>query len=242
MKQKDLLRQLGFSRLAEKIYHLLLKNGPLSIAEIARQTASHRPAVYGTLPELLENHLISSIKLGRRLVYDAESPNTLLAIVKTKTQLLDENLPSLLKSYENKNQSPKISFFECRAGIESAYEYLIGKTKKGGLIYRYESPKDHQQNKRFYPTLYWQRAGADGDLEKFVITNAKTHQSRRQNINRLSKAVPTTDDLFDYNITQIISDTMVLFVDYDSETAFLIENDRFAAFHKRLFKLLFNKL
>ena len=77
------------------------------------------------------------------------------------------------------------------------------------------------------------------DIEKFVITNQDAQKRRHNSINRLSKAV---DIPFDDNITQLISGDKVIFIDYDSETAVVIESKRFAHFQKSIFKLLFKKL
>ena len=145
----------------------------------------------------------------------------------------------MLEVFHNKDRKPKISFFEGKEGIATVYEQLISGTKKGETIYRYESPKDYKKNKRYYPSLYWKRAGASGDIDKYVITNLKTHEKRHKNLNRFSKAVNIS---FEDNITQIIGNGKVIFIDFDTETAIVIENDRFVDFQKSIFKMLFEKL
>lgn len=236
---KGMLKQLGFSTLAEQVYFALIKKGSCSIADLAQLTGKHRPAVYKAIPELLSANLISKITRGKRTMYKAESPAVLSALSKSHIENMNSVLPILLETFHNKDKKPKISFFDGKEGISTVYEQLVSSTKKEGAIYRYESPKDYKRNKRYYPALYWRRAGATGDIDKYVITNQKTHDKRHRNLNRLSKAVSIP---FEDNITQLIGNDKVIFIDYDTESAILIENERFANFQRNIFKMLFEKL
>jgi sugar-specific transcriptional regulator TrmB len=236
---KGILRQLGFSRTAEQIYFILLKRGSCSIVDLAQATRKHRPAIYKALPELINANLAAKIIKGKRILYKAESPAIISSISKSYSENINLALPVLLESFHNRDKKAKISFFEGKEGIATVYEQLISDTDKGGAIYRYESPRDYTKNKRYYPSLYWKRAGRTGDIDKFVITNKKTQEKRHKNLNRFSKAVNIP---FEDNITQITGNNKVVFIDYDTETAIVIENKRFADYQKSIFKLLFEKI
>ncbi|OHB11522.1 MAG: hypothetical protein A3G05_00605 [Candidatus Zambryskibacteria bacterium RIFCSPLOWO2_12_FULL_45_14] len=238
-KQKSVLRQVGFSDTAEQIYFSLLKRGACSVVELAQFVGKHRPTIYKALPELISANLVAKSLKGKRVVYRAESPAILSSLLKKQSENVNESLPELLAIFQNKDKKPKISFFEGKEGIATVYEQLVASTKKEAAIYRYESPRDYKHNKQYYPALYWKRAGASGDIDKYVITNQKTHEKRHENLNRLSKAVNIP---FDDNITQLIGDDKVIFIDYDTETAILIENGRFANFQKTIFKMFFDKI
>ena len=238
-KEKGVLKQLGFSDIAEQIYFTLLKKGACSIAELAQLTGKHRPVIYRTLPELTSVNLVAKISKGKRILYKAESPANLSTLSKRQIEAINIALPKLLDIFQNKDKKPKVSFFEGKEGIATVYENLMTSTKKEEAIYRYESPRDYKRNKRYYPSLYWKRAGASGDIDKYVITNQKTHQKRHANLNRFSKAVSIP---FEDNITEIIGNGKVIFIDYDTETAIVIENERFADFQKSIYKMFFEKL
>ena len=238
-KEKNILRRLGFNAIAEQIYFALLTKGACSISELARITGKHRPIIYKNIPELLAANLISKNQNGKRIKYQAESPAAISTLVKKQTAAITESIPELLSVFNNRKNQPTISYFEGKEGIATVYEQLMASLKKGEALYRYESPKDYQKNKLYYPSLYWKRAGASGDVDKFVITNLKTHEKRHKNLNRFSKAV---DIAFEDNITQIIGNDRVIFIDFDTETAIVIENPRFANFQKSIYKILFDKL
>jgi len=239
LNEKNVLKKLGFSCTAERIYFILLERGSCSVSEMAQFTGKHRPSIYKALPELISSNLVSRTLKGKRVLYRAESPAILSILAKRQTGSVDMILPKLLDIFQNKDRKAKISYFDGKEGIATVYEHLVSSTKKGEPIYRYESPRDYKKNKRYYPSLYWKRAGATGDIDKFVITNLKTHEKRHKNLNRFSKAVNVS---LDDNITQIIGNKKVIFIDYDAETSILIEDERFADFQRKIFKMFFEKL
>ena len=239
INSKGILKQFGFSNVAEQIYLTLLKKGACSIAEIAQLTGKHRPAIYKTIPDLISTNLVAKASKGKRILYKAESPAIISTLIKKQVENVDEILPTLIDIFENKDKKPKVSFFEGKEGIATVYEQIISSTKKEETIYRYESPRDYSVNKKYYPSLYWKRAGSTGDINKYVITNQKTHQKRHKNLNRFSKAVGIP---FEDNITELIGNNKVIFIDYDTETAIVVENKRFADFQKSIFKMFFEKL
>lgn len=238
-KFKSLLTQFGLSDAAEQIYLTLLAKETCSIAELARLTGKHRPAIYKAIPELLDLDLVTRVNKKKRVIYRPESPHILSLLSKKQTDNFNTALQKLLDIFRQKDEKPKITFFEGREGIMTAYEKLISSAKNREAFYRYESPRDYKKNKKYYPPLYWKRAGTAGDIDKYVITNQKTNQNRHANLNRFSKSIPVP---FEENITEIMSSDKVVFIDYDTETSIFIENQRFADFQKSIFKMLFEKL
>ncbi len=242
MKKESIFNTLGFSPSAEKIYLALLEKGGKTLSEISKITGLYRPAVYRHLPELLQANLISPIKRGRRTLYTAESPHLLSVLAKERAVNLEAALPSYMNLFLNRTKAPKFTVYQGKAGIKSVYEYIVSTAKKEEVIYRYESPRDYTVAKEYYPEIYYQRAGRNGDIDKYVITNEITDISRAKRLNRASKSIPKSYDSFDYNITQLISADKVVFIDFDTETAILIEAPRFAEFQRKLFQLFFRKL
>ena len=243
MKKHSLFAKLGLPRQAENIYQALLKGGPTTLAGLAKATGLYRPLLYRQLPLLLDKNLISETKEGKRTVYTAENPNNLQFVLEDLQAELQERLPVLQHQFEHASKKPAIRYFQGRDGIAYVFDYLVTHTKKGDVLYRYESSADYTKHKKYYSKSYWHRAtGASWEMQKFVITNEATQNRRRNRIERYSKAIPKSFDPFEYNITQIIYGDNVAFIDYDSETASLVENAKFAKFQRQIYKLLFSKL
>ena len=119
---------------------------------------------------------------------------------------------------------------------------MLATCKKGDVFYRYESPKDYKKNDRHLPSAYIERICHKKEIQKFVITNEKTAQNKPRVIERVSKFVPKVFDFFEYDITQIIYNNKVAFVDFNTNTAWIIESAPFAKFQRQIFKLLIGKL
>lgn len=243
MDLNQILRKLGFKKNETRIYIALLEGGAASVAEIARKTALHRPLIYKAIPILIRNQLVSQTKKGKRVMYVAESPEQLDRMMSEVREEFHGLLPDLLQLFSNRAGRPLIRYFEGLRGIKAVYDDLLATCKKGSVIYRYESPKDYRKNKRYYPALYIKRVGAKvSEIERFVITNEKTHALRHVQLERMEKAVPAKFDLFEYDITEIIYGHKVAFIDFNTETASVIESAPFATFQRQIFKLLFEKL
>lgn len=243
MKKTSLFAKLGLPAQAETIYQTLLKSGPETLAGLAKTTGLYRPLLYRQLPLLVGKNLISESKLGKRTMYTAENPSNLQAALDELQTELQERLPVLQHQFEHAGKKPVIRYFQGRDGIAYVFDYMVSHTKKGETLYRYESSVDYTKHKKYYPKSYWRRAaGPTWDMQKFVITNETTHNRRRNRIERYSKAIPKNYDAFEYNITQIIYGDHVAFIDYETETASLIENPKFAKFQRQIYKLLFSKL
>jgi len=79
-------------------------------------------------------------------------------------------------------------------------------------------------------------------LERKVITNAPNKAQKHVRLEREIKVVPPDFDLFEYNVSQVIYGDKVAVIDYNTETAVVIENETIAKFQQKIFELLFRKL
>ena len=241
MKNIELLRQLGLSGHAAEVYVALLEGGSQTVASIARKAKIERPLVYRSLPTLLEKSLIAKMPKGKRTYYSALSPAKLKVLIGELDTALDETLPSLRERFEQMGDRPHVTFLEGRQGIIYVYEDILTTLPPGGVFYRYSS-KDHPRKEGFYvPKNYRERRDAK-KLERFVITNKQNVTHKKPRLERATKTVPQGSELFAYNITELIYGPKIAFVDYNTETAIIIENPVIAKFQERLFKLLYQRL
>ena len=109
-------------------------------------------------------------------------------------------------------------------------------------MYRYESQRDFVKNGQYYSREYIDITCKKKELEKYTITNEQTHNNRPKRLERHSKYIPKAIDTFEYNLTQLIFGSTVAFIDFDTKTVSIIDAKRFALFHPRIFKKLFEKL
>ncbi len=242
MKKISVLETLGLGKHEITIYIAIVELGTASIARITKHTRLHRPTIYKFLPSLIEKNLISFSVIGKRKIYSAESPTRLKNLLEHVTSDLEKIIPDLVNMYDQRSPQPTIKFQEGEKAMTWVYEDVLNTCKKGDVFYRYESPKDYIKNDAHLPTNYLERICRKKEIQKFVITNEKTAHNKPKVIERESKYIPKNYDLFEYDITQIVYNNKVAFIDYNTYTAWIIENTTFAKFQKQIFKLLFGKL
>lgn len=241
MNTQRLLQTLGLSISEGAIYTTLLKHGQLTLAEVARLAQVHRPAAYKDLPALIQKGLVSSTSKGKRTLFQAESPEKLTQMLAVTQDSLHEALPSLVEMYNKKSNAPRVRFLEGKTAIASVYDDILQTLNTGDVFYRYSSAANSRRRNAYVPKNYEERRDAKR-LERYVITNTKTAEQKKRRLERYIKIVPAQFDPFEHNVTQLIYANRVAYVDYNTDTAVVIENKTIADFQRRLFQLLFSKL
>lgn len=241
MKQNALLTRLGLSVKESILYTALLDHGASTISLLAKHTGIHRPAIYKTIPLLQEKGLITSFLKGKLIWYTAEHPDKLLPHLEEFKHALETEFIDMRQSFTTTNKRPIVKFLEGKKGIQFVYTDIATTLKKGDVFYRYSSRKD-TTNADKYLTETYVHAREDKQLERFVITSESVAKTKKPRLDRAMKSIPPNVDLFDDDITQIIYGPKVAFIDYNSESAFVIESPLIAKFQQKLFMMLFQRL
>jgi sugar-specific transcriptional regulator TrmB len=108
----SLLNDCGLTEKEARIYIALLRTGPSTIKPIADQAGVKRTSVYNFIDRLLTLGLVSRAIVKGRNVYQALTPKRLLDLQKTRVSLLDQALPELLLLFTEKQDRPRVSYFE----------------------------------------------------------------------------------------------------------------------------------
>lgn len=241
MKNNDILIRLGLTDEESAVYLTLLRQKALSVSDIALKTKLYRPAVYKALPSLLGKCLVATTKKGKRTLYAALSPEKLASLLSDMNADLENVLPEMLSLFEKKEKRPLVTFLEGRDGIRTVFRDIAVTLKKGDVFYRYSSSKKPREKNYYVPHDYV-KLRDQKQLERFVITNAVAEERKKPRLEKSVKIVPKSFDLFEYDTTELIYADKIAFVDYNTETAITIENQKLAQFQKKIFKLLFMKL
>lgn len=236
--------ELGLSSGAESVYTVLIKRGASLVSDISKSTNQFRVDTYKYIEELMQHELVIQVKVGKRKKYEAVSPEIMYSILKKKETKVIEGVTEMCKIFDSKQKVFQIEVFSGKEGIGALYEILVKDAKKNAQLCRIESPQDYKKIKKYYPKLYWKRAGfrAGGDIEKFVITNPITMNTRQKNLNRFSKGVPQKYLPFNFNFTTLLIEDKIAIIDFELEKAILIKDQRFADYMKSIFWMLYGFL
>jgi sugar-specific transcriptional regulator TrmB len=199
----------------------------------------HRPAIYAALPTLKEKGLISERQVAKRILYAAEPPTKLRALLKPVHEELDAIIPELTKLQEN--NKPTVRKLDGKQGIHTVYEDILTTLKKGDEFYRYSSESSKQLEKTGLPKGYEKRRDELG-LERMVISNPDYVSSREPSLEESLKVVPDEFLPFDDDVSQIIYGDKIAFIDYKQQVSTIIENPTLAKFQKDIFKMLYRRL
>lgn len=236
----EVLVQTGMSKKSAAVVATLLDKGPCSLSQLSAETHIHRPALYTILPALVRTGLILKVQHKKRTLYRAESPKKILHMYRAREQDITTKLEQLAEAYERQaGDRPRIKYFEGGEGITYVFDDIIESVPKHGTFYRYTSRIGSSQ--RFASTRYARERDARG-LERMVIASESKAAQKPKKLERSIKVIPKEFDLFEDNISLVIYGNKTAYIDYSSQTAFIVESPKIARFQEKLFKLLYKKL
>jgi len=236
-----ILKSLGLTKHEAEVYITLVELGPSIISHIVKQTGLHRPTIYRTLIPLQRKELISVIVKGKQKLYTAEPPDKLATVFESLKGDFEKILPDLQRIYERKKKQTLVKFLEGKNGIQFILNDLVHTLKRGEVYYRYSSKRAALALEKYIPRGLRKRRDAK-QLQRYMITDAAAEWQEKQTLNRAHKLLPSSSHLFNDNTAELIYAGKTAFIDFDSETAVLIENPTTAEFQKKLFKALYNLL
>ena len=234
------MSHLGLSENEAKLYLALLEKGPCTVSDIAKHSGLHRPTVYKHIPDLQQKGLVTTTRKGKRILYIGESPEKLEHLLDRVNEEVRLAIPELVEEFGKRKHKPVIKFYEGKHGIREIFDDIVQTLKRGDIFYRYSSRKEPMSDK-YIPKDYRARRDAK-QLERFVIASQGYAKKKKPRLERQIKIVPNNFGLFDYDVTLIIYSNKVAVIDFNSDTAFVMENLPFARFQQTLFRLLYDKL
>ena len=237
MKYLHALERVGLSKDDAVIYETLLEKGNLSMLKLSQLTGIHRPGLYVLVPKMISKGLVNEVKNGKRIEYSAASPNKLEPLVKSTQQTLESIVNNLNTEFSKKQIVPKIETYYGKDGIGRVFMDVVTTLNKGETYYRYSVRKDIYKD--FLPKAYRQIRD-DKKLERLAITNEEGAVRKKPKLERFVKILQGNYDTF--NVTKIIYQNKIAFVDYENEVAFVVYNERMAKMETQVFLSLYKLL
>ncbi len=239
------LMGLGLTKRASAVYVALLREGELGVSDLARALKLTRVVIYATLRELMDGGLVVVHPKGKYKVYAAAHPKKLEDRFVAIADRFDEHITALsAMRKQSEAERPAVVYSEGKEAIKAIYDDVATSLPPHGTYYRYSSTKvrNGERINGSYVSKKYRLLRNKKQLERFVITNEPNRNSKQLNLDREVKVVPADFDLFEYDVSQVIYGDKVAVIDYNSETAMVIENKTVAQFQKKIFELLWRKL
>lgn len=135
---QDLFQRLGLLKNEARIYENLLREGALSVGDIATKSNVHRRNVYDALGRLIERGLVFEMLESRENAYQAAPPEKLKELVQEKQREIVSIMPELQALYEAVPHSDEAYIVK---GIEGWKTILRAMLRGGEDVYTI-GPKD----------------------------------------------------------------------------------------------------
>jgi sugar-specific transcriptional regulator TrmB len=212
----------------------------MTLTSLSKETHINRPALYELLPKMQRDGVVSQVQKQKRVLYQAEPPAKILVQYKKEQAEVEDKLQELSDQYENQQgDRPVIKYFEGKKGLVFVFDDIAHTLPKGGEFYRYTS---HVGDAQPFKDSYYAKMRDVKKLERLAITSEEKAKNKTKKLDRAVKAIPKEFDLFEDNISLVIYGDKTAYVDYSSQTTFIIESPKIARFQEKLFKLLWKKL
>lgn len=133
------LQEIGLNEKEAIVYISLLQVDNASVIEIANKTKINRSTVYVVLDGLMKKGLVTEIQIGKKVHYQAESPERLGTFVERqrivfeeRSKRLNDIIPQIKSMQREQGQRPVLKYFEGReAALNSNLDFFNTEDKEG---------------------------------------------------------------------------------------------------------------
>lgn len=136
------LKNLGLSEKEVQVYLKLLSVGNISVIELAKLTDINRTTLYPILESLEKKELVSEVKEGKKVRFQAEPPERLETFIENEKsrlaeqeKLLDDVIPQLKGIALQPGEKPIVSVYDGREGILRSIKDYFEAGEHEGVAY-----------------------------------------------------------------------------------------------------------
>ena len=235
------------------LYLNLLKTGPNTIMNLARETGIKRSTTHNNIEELLRKGLVSQTSYGEKRMVVAEDPEKLKFLMEQKkwdVKKLEDSLSTVIQRIKQlvpeskENNSVQVKYYEGLEGTSSVYREILSAEKVFSFVNVGELAK-------FFPDnieLFKEALENNRNMEiRDIIEDSQENRAKMKDVHPdryKYKFAPKNLDLFELDI--IIYDESVAIIDLTKEktTAIVMKFPTLAeglrSLHKFVWRLLPN--
>lgn len=237
----ELIKNLGLSEKAAKIYLAVLELGEATVQQIAKKAGLKRTTLYYILEELKKSGAILETKRKQKIFYIAEAPRNVLKRAKERLWDFEESLQHIEEKSHTAFKRPRVYFLYGPSGFKQIWDMIFASPEKEyriitegtnflGFITEKYLLNEIIQMKKKQNISSRQLIQDSPQARKIIAKDARE--------NRISKLLPASQKLL---FTEIICHDFVAFISprFDN-TLFVVENESFAATRRALFDMLWD--
>ncbi len=236
------VRALGLSPKAAKIYAAGLELGEATVQQLAEASGVRRTTIYYVLNELLDEGALVEIRRNKRIHYIAEDPSTLLQRIRER---LSDAEDGIIAAAARKGfyRQPRLYFLYGPAGFKRIWDMIFSSaSKQFRIITDAASFTDFVREKYILETIIKKKKRL-GISSRQIITDTPYNRkivAKDPQENRVSKFLPARAKL---PFTELITEDFVAMISprWD-DTLFVVADQEFSKTRTALFETLWDKL
>ncbi|MBM3256259.1 MAG: winged helix-turn-helix transcriptional regulator [Candidatus Moranbacteria bacterium] len=180
----ETLQDLGLARNEARIFETLIKEGILSIGEIASHAGINRRNVYDSINRLTEKGLVFELIEEEGSRYEAVEPDKLMEMIKEKENALSNILPELRKMYDKQSFSEAVYIYK---GVEGYKTYMRDILRVGQDVYVIGGKGTWADDKLKPFTIPFMDEMKKRGLKMYILFEHQVMKTKSESLNSLKK-------------------------------------------------------
>ncbi len=124
MELRNFLEQMGMNAKEASLYLAALEHGPASIAALAHYAEEKRSTLYHVIDSLRSKGYLQVVPHNKRVLYDAERPQSFVTKLHARERELEKLLPKFLALKNYESPVPKVTVHDTISSVANTYEEI----------------------------------------------------------------------------------------------------------------------
>ena len=226
------LERMGLNRAEATVYLTILHGGRLNLASLSDKSGINRTTLYAYLNTLLKKGYIKETVLGKRTFYIAESPQTVLTKYRQSANELESNLKQLMSVFSAVKQTPAITVYQEKEGLQDLYRDIVEKAKYIKSIF---SPDRYYAVFNAKDDTFVEGVKQKGIIGQVLIERSESAAKRRKHKEDNQYSYRYLEREYSPAVNMIVFNGHVALISFESLFGVLITNDLIAQYHEDVF-------
>ena len=244
MQVNQLLESLGLSKNEAKTYLNLLKLGSVPAGPLIKDLGMHRAAVYNLLDILIDKGLVHYVVQANRKYFEAEKPERLFELIKSKQEKLKQQeqdlqkaLPELELQRKLSKESQEGTIYKGKKGLKSIFEDVLKHPNKEFKVMG--APGKFKELFHAY-FIHWQNRRAQANIKLKIIYDESVRKQKREKELKLVEIKYLPETNITPSTTIIYGNKVAVIMWSDTPMAFLMRSQNVSDSYRNFFEILWN--
>lgn len=240
MNLSQVLENYGLGAKESQVYLATLSLGTCPVQKISKLANLPRSTCYEILDALKRKGLVSTFQKKQVRYFSAEDPHTLISLAQDKAHMVEQVLPEFMALYATTKSRPAVRFYEGKEVAKLVFREIASEAQEN---IGYSSADDILEYMGEELTAFIKVRKKKKIASKIIMSDTpKARAMQARDIQEL-REIRLTPPVYRHNTLILIWGTKVAILLLKEQlSAFIIESQELAQFHKTMFELVWQTL